>query len=50
MKMSGTLIDLENINTWFPHQKTLAGKVTAWIKAVDGVTLNIFSGECLGLV
>ena len=50
MKMSGTLIDLEDINTWFPHQKTLAGKVTAWIKAVDGVTLKIFSGECLGLV
>ncbi|MEK6195312.1 MAG: ABC transporter ATP-binding protein, partial [Deltaproteobacteria bacterium] len=50
MKMSNALIDLENINTWFPHQKTLAGKVTAWIKAVDGVTLKIFSGECLGLV
>jgi len=50
MKMSGALIDLENINTWFPHQKTLTGKVTAWIKAVDGVTLKIFSGECLGLV
>jgi len=50
MKMSNALIDLENINTWFPHQKTLAGKVTAWIKAVDRVTLKIFSGECLGLV
>ncbi len=50
MKMSNALIDLENINTWFPHQKTLAGKVTAWIKAVDRVTLQIFSGECLGLV
>ena len=50
MKMSNALIDLENINTWFPHQKTLDGKVTAWIKAVDGVTLKIFSGECLGLV
>jgi oligopeptide/dipeptide ABC transporter ATP-binding protein len=50
MKMSGTLIDLENINTWFAHQKTLAGKVTAWIKAVDGVTLKIYFGECLGLV
>ena len=50
MKMVDAMIDLENITTWFPHQKTLAGKVTAWIKAVDGVTLKIFSGECLGLV
>jgi len=50
MKRSDALIDLEDINTWFPHQKTLAGKVTAWIKAVDRVTLKIFSGECLGLV
>jgi len=44
------LINIENIKTYFPHKKTLTGKVTAWIKAVDGVTLKIFTGECLGLV
>ena len=48
--MPGTLINIENIKTYFPHKKTLTGKVTAWIKAVDGVTLKIFTGECLGLV
>ena len=49
-KMPGTLINIENIKTYFPQKKTLTGKVTAWIKAVDGVTLKIFTGECLGLV
>ena len=48
--MSEALIDLDNIKTWFPHQKTLGGSVTSWIKAVDGVTLKIFAGECIGLV
>jgi len=50
MKMSNALIDIENINTWFPHQKTLTGKVDVWVKAVDRVTLKIFTGECMGLV
>ncbi len=49
-KMPGTLINIENIKTYFPHKKTLTGKATAWIKAVDGVSLKIFTGECLGLV
>ncbi len=48
--MPEVLNDLENITTYFPHKKTLGGKVTSWIKAVDGVTLQIFTGECLGLV
>jgi oligopeptide/dipeptide ABC transporter ATP-binding protein len=48
--MPGALINLENIKTYFPQKKTLTGKVTTWIKAVDGVTLKIFTGECLGLV
>jgi oligopeptide transport system ATP-binding protein len=48
--MSNILIDLENIRTWFPQHKTLTGKVTEWIKAVDGVSLEIYAGECLGLV
>ena len=47
--MSEALIDLDNIKTWFPHQKTLGGSVTSWIKAVDWVTLKIFAGECIGL-
>ncbi|MGB5750501.1 MAG: ABC transporter ATP-binding protein [Desulfobacterales bacterium] len=48
--MPGALINIENIKTYFPQKKTFMGKVTTWIKAVDGVTLKIFTGECLGLV
>jgi len=50
IKMPDVLIDLDNIKTYFPQQKTLMGKVTAWVRAVDDVTLNVFRGECLGLV
>jgi peptide/nickel transport system ATP-binding protein/oligopeptide transport system ATP-binding protein len=45
-----TLISLKNIKTHFPHKKSLTGKSVSRVKAVDGVTLNLFTGECLGLV
>jgi peptide/nickel transport system ATP-binding protein len=44
------LIELEKVNTWFPGEKSILGKPKTWIKAVNDVTLNIFEGECLGLV
>ncbi len=44
------LIKLENVNTWFPGEKSILGKPKSWIKAVNDVTVNIFEGECLGLV
>lgn len=44
------LIELEKVNTWFPSEKSILGKPKTWIKAVNDVTLNIFEGECLGLV
>ena len=50
MAMSEKLIQLENLKTYFPQQKTLTGRTTAWIKAVDDVSLTILTGECLGLV
>ena len=48
--MSDVLIDLTHIKTYFPQNKTLMGKVTTWVRAVDDVTLKILRGECLGLV
>ena len=44
------LIELEKVNTWFPSETSILGKPKTWIKAVNDVTLNIFEGECLGLV
>ena len=50
MAMPEKLIQIENLKTYFPRQKTLAGRAKAWIKAVDEVSLSIRTGECLGLV
>ena len=44
------LIELEKVNTWFPSETSILGKPKTWIKAVNDITLNIFEGECLGLV
>jgi len=44
------LIHLKEVKTYFPHEKTALGKIVSWVKAVDNVTLDIFRGECLGLV
>ena len=44
------LLQLDQINTWFPNEKPFMGKPKSWIKAVNEVSLKIFEGECLGLV
>ena len=43
------LIAAENLKKYFPVKKFLGGK-TQYVKAVDGVTLNIYKGETFGLV
>ncbi|MCK5836483.1 MAG: ABC transporter ATP-binding protein, partial [Desulfobacula sp.] len=48
--MNMPIIKLEKVNTWFPNKKTILGKPSSWIKAVNDVSLNIIEGECLGLV
>ncbi len=48
--MGEVLIKLEEVRTHFAIRKTLSGKPSAWLKAVDGVSLDILRGECLGLV
>jgi peptide/nickel transport system ATP-binding protein len=44
------ILEIENIKTWFPKNKTLFGKTRDWVKAVDDVTLDVYEGETLGLV
>ncbi len=47
--MAPPLIQLEHLKVHFPVRRGLLGK-RAWVKAVDDLSFEIFSGETLGLV
>lgn len=44
------ILELQNIKTYFPKNKSFFGKTKSWVKAVDDVTLDVYEGETLGLV
>ena len=48
--MNKAIIQLNQVKTHFPYRKNWRGQPTEWLRAVDGVNLNIVAGECLGLV
>jgi ABC-type oligopeptide transport system ATPase subunit len=50
MSERDVLFKLENLCTWFPIRRGLFSRVTGHVKAVDEVSLDICSGETLGLV
>jgi peptide/nickel transport system ATP-binding protein len=45
-----TLIEVENLNVWFPTKKDWKGKPTAYLQAVNNVAFDVKKGETLGLV
>jgi peptide/nickel transport system ATP-binding protein len=45
-----TFLSIQNLQTLFPTKRNFFGQTTALVKAVDGVSLDVFEGETLGLV
>ena len=50
MKSDGPLVQVHDLRVHFPIRAGLFSRPVAWIKAVDGIDLDIAAGETLGLV
>ena len=50
IKSNAPIVEIENLKTWFPIYRGIISKIGGYIKAVDGVSLQINRGETLGLV
>lgn len=44
------ILDIQDLQVWYPTKTNFFGKVTQWFKAVQGVTLQLPQGATLGLV
>ncbi len=44
------VLQVKNLNTFFPTNKNIFGKTTDYIKAVNNVSFDVYPGETLGLV
>jgi len=50
METNGDLVTVKDVQTYFPIRKGIFSRVSAWVKAVDGVSFAIPNGRTLGLV
>ncbi len=44
------ILQVQNLNTWYPVKNGLFGKPTEFVKAVNDISFEVFPGETLGLV
>jgi oligopeptide transport system ATP-binding protein len=44
------LLEVRDLQTWFPIHRGVLSRTVGYVKAVDGVSLDVFSGRTLGLV
>jgi peptide/nickel transport system ATP-binding protein len=49
-KANEIILEVKNLQTWFPQKKGVFGKVESYVKAVDEVSFSVRKGETLGLV
>ena len=50
LQQQSPILQLKNIQTWFPTKTNLFGKPLDFVKAVDDVSFDVYEGETLGLV
>ncbi|MEN3202484.1 MAG: oligopeptide/dipeptide ABC transporter ATP-binding protein [Atribacterota bacterium] len=50
MRNGEVLLRVENLKKYFPLRAGVFKKVVGWVKAVDGVSFEVFTGETLGVV
>jgi peptide/nickel transport system ATP-binding protein len=44
------LMEVDHLQVWYAGKKSFTGKVSAYTKAVDDVSFDVYTGETLGLV
>ena len=44
------ILKVEDLKKYFPIKAGVLRKIVAWVKAVDGVSFEVFTGESLGIV
>ena len=47
---NGHIMEIRGLKTYFPVRRGVFSRVQGWVRAVDGVDLDIHRGETLGLV
>lgn len=50
LKQLQPILKVKDLETWYPAQTNFFGKTTAFVKAVNGVSFEVYPGETLGLV
>lgn len=50
MEKGEVLLRVENLKKYFPLRAGVFKRVVGWVKAVDGVSFEVFAGETLGIV
>ena len=45
-----TIVKLDNVKVWYPIKKGFPKRTVGHVKAVDGVSLDIYEGETIGIV